>query len=93
MFKIRPATSALTTRVTRMTPNCSSTLTWREAPGMCVMSARIIAGLGRYFRSMRSTPPCRMIWAIETEREASALLTSAPFLRQLRWRSYSQAAN
>src|SRR5215475_14136729 len=79
VLRMRPAATALTTRVTRITPSRSSTFTsakmaewtlWACGPS----SAKVVDSS----LSMRSAPPCRMASAIDTAREASRLLTSLP---------------
>ena len=78
-LRMRPAATALTTRVTRMTPSCSSTFTSAKI-AECVLCACVpsSAKVVVFSCSMRSTPPCRIASAIDTARDASRLLTSLP---------------
>ena len=80
VFRMRPAATALTTRVTRIDAELLVHLHLGEMRRMRVV-ARVRghrAGLVVFSCSMRSTAPCRIASAIDTAREASRLLTSLP---------------
>src|SRR5258708_523762 len=79
VLRMRPAATALTMRVTRMTPSSSSILTSANT-AECVLCARGPSSgkLVSFSCSMRSTPPWRIASVIDTARAESRLLTSLP---------------
>src|SRR5215472_6911204 len=78
-LRMRPAATALTTRVTRMTLSCSSTLTSANT-AECVKCEYLLRSFGSALAafSIRSALPARIASATETPRLASCLCRILP---------------